>query len=64
MIYRIIGKLPAKNQGPISKDEKAISLFLDRQADIVAYRGKVSNQKGSPGVHWIQGRLHAKKSRA
>ena len=29
---------------------------------IVAYRGYVGNQKGSPRVNWIIGRLNAKKS--
>ena len=53
----------AKNHGPDSRDEKVICLssnFRDRQADIVAYRGAVFNQKGSPRVHWTLGRLHAK----
>ena len=30
------------------------------ETDIVTYRGNVCNQKGSPRVHWIIGRLHAK----
>ena len=50
-------------KGPNSKNEKVISYkylspFRDRQADIVAYRGNVCNQKGSPRVNWILGRLH------
>ena len=58
-------KVVYKNHGPDSRDEKVICLssnFRDRQADIVAYRGAVFNQKGSPRVHWTLGRLHAKKS--
>ena len=34
-----------KNQGTKSKDEKNISPFFDRQADIVAYRGSICNKK-------------------
>ena len=37
-----------------------LSNFRDRQTGIVAYRGAISNQKGSPRVHWKIGRLHAK----
>ena len=46
-----------------SREEKVIcrwSNFRDRPTDIVAYRGAVCNQKGSPRVHWIYGGLHAK----
>ena len=52
-------KLYAKNHGPDSRDEKVISLssnFRGRQSDIVAYRDAVCNRKGSPRVHWIQGK--------
>ena len=45
------------------RDEKVICLssnFRGRQTHIVAYRGAVCNQKGSPRVHWIYGGLHAK----
>ena len=50
MVHWIIGKLYAKNQGPNSKDLKVSLLnpFRDRQAAIVAYRGNVCNQIGSP----------------
>ena len=33
--------------------------FRNRQTDIVAYRGYLCHQKGSPRVHLINGRLHA-----
>ena len=52
-----------KYQGPNSKDEIVISLlspFRSRHRDIVTYRGNDCNQKGSPRVHGIIGRLHAK----
>ena len=35
------------------------SNFRDRLT-VVAYRGAVCNQMGSPRVHWILGKLHAK----
>ena len=62
MVHWIIEKLFAKKQGPNSKGEKVghSSPFRDRQANIVAYRGNVCNQKGSLRVRWIQGRLNAK----
>ena len=52
-------------KGPNSKHEKVISYkslspFRDRHADVEAYRGNVCNQKGSPRVNWITGKLHAK----
>ena len=39
--------------------------FQDRWTNIVAYRGAICtmqscNQKGSPMVHWIRGKLYAK----
>ena len=34
--------------------------LLERQTDIVSYRGNVCNQRGAPRVHWIIGRLQAK----
>ena len=43
-----------------SKDKKILSPFWNGQKDIVAYRGNVYNQKGSPRVHCIIGRLDAK----
>ena len=49
----------AKNQGPISKDEKVLNFLSpirDRQADIVAYRVNVCYQKGSSRVNWIIGK--------
>ena len=51
MVHWIIEKLFAKKQGPNSKGEKVgrSSPFRDRQANIVAYRGNVCNQKGSIG---------------
>ena len=52
--------MKGKNQGPNSKDEKVITLF-ETDIHIVAYRGNVCNQKGSPRVHWNIGKLHVKK---
>ena len=55
MIHWIIGKMFAKNQALNSRDEKVkrLSLFQNRQTDIVAYRGAKFSQKGCPMVHWI-----------
>ena len=69
IVHWIIGKMYAKKkkkQGPDSWDEKVISLwshFRDRKTDILACRGYLCDKKGYPTVHWILGRLHAKKSR-
>ena len=59
-------KVVCKNLNSL-RDEKIISLvkvinflslFQNRWIDIVAYRGAECNQKESPRVHWILGRLH------
>ena len=63
MVHWIIGKFYDK-KGPNSKDESVISHqspFRNRHSDIMAYRSNVCYQKGSPRVHRILGRLHAKK---
>ena len=51
--FRNIGKLFEKMK--VFKQQ-----LLERQTDIVSYRGNVCNQRGAPGVHWIIGRLQAK----
>ena len=56
-----IGKLYAKHQGPNSKDDKAFTPFLDRQAVNVAYRDIVCNQKESSWVQWTIRRIACKK---
>ena len=49
MVHWTKRKLYAKNQGPISGDEKVIGyfgIFRDRRTDIVTFGGEVCNQKG------------------
>ena len=63
VLYTIkIGKLYAKNQS--QKRKKLKVLFETDIRDIVAYRGAIYNQKGSPCVIWTKGRWHEKKSRS
>ena len=59
VLYTIkIGKLYAKNQS--QKRKKLKVLFETDIRDIVAYRGNICIQEGSPWVNWITWRLHAK----
>ena len=39
-----------------------ISPFRNRETDFVVYRVSVCNQKESPRVYWIIGRLYAKRT--
>ena len=47
-----------------SLDQTKVVCRKSRQADIVAYRGDICNEKGSPRDHWNLERLHAKKTMA
>ena len=56
-------KMYGKNQGPNSIKKKVISLlslFRNKQTDIVANRGNVCNQKGCLMVYLIIGKFCAK----
>ena len=55
--------VPGKLYANKSRDEIVISLLRnlrDKQTDILAYRGAVCCRMGSPRVHCILERLHAK----